>query len=199
MIRIDQTEESSAVVAGPIRLTFRYDGHRWSHELSAQGRPLAASFEMESGRDDPALVITPAYQHLTYQEVDRGVQALLVGQWGSNHCSGVFTVHEQDGAVSIEVDVAVRSRGGVEAAGATYLVYRTTGDLREAVPTAVSWDVDGERPALLRIEAGESGALGVAEGGRQACRVQVSRPPTLGSATQRFSYCWRWLESAATL
>src|SRR5437016_4823086 len=126
MPQIAQTDDVLSIEAAPLRLAFRWDGLRWRHELLAADRRLASSVEWDSERDDPTRVVSPAFQQLSLQEAPAGPQALLVGQWGNHHCSGVFTVTEDHGGAAITVDVAVRSRSGLRALASTYAVDMTS-------------------------------------------------------------------------
>ena len=192
MVGIEESENGFTIGAGPFRLAFTWDGVRWSHALTFEGRLLASSLEMEPERDDPARLISPAYQQFSHQEGGGGVQALLVGQWGPHHCSGVFTCEFQNPGISIAVDVAVRTRGVIEALAATYLVQRTSSDLRDANPLLMVWELEGHKPSRLRFEARAPAGVCLAEGGRQATRIQASGRIEPDSSTQRLYYCWQW-------
>ena len=117
---------------------------------------------------------------------------MLVGQWGPHHCSGVFTFEFQNPGVSIAVDVAVRTRGVIEALAATYLVQRTSSDLRDANSTMMVWDLEGQQPSRLRFEARAPGVVSLAEDGRQATCIQASGRVESESSTQRLYYRWQW-------
>ncbi len=97
MVRIDDTEETLGLIAGPIRLAFQFDGCRWSHYLAVGERVLASSVEWLPERDAPTRVVSPAYQQVSRQTGSAGDQALLLGQWGHHHFSGVFTAREEGG------------------------------------------------------------------------------------------------------
>jgi hypothetical protein len=199
MARIDQNGDALAVDAPPLRLTFRWDGRRWAHDLEISGRTVASTVEMEPEGDDPSLVVSPAYQQLTTQDGPDGARALLVGQWGPSHCSAVFTVSEPSHRVVVEADVAVRSRVPLQGLASTYLVYLTSGDLADAGPSAIVWDLDGAAAGSLRFEATGPGPgssrVGLAEAGRRATRVQASAELVSATATQRLRYRWYWLSN----
>ncbi len=192
MVGIEETDKGYAMGAGPFRLAFTWDGLRWSHALSFEDRLLASSLEMDPERDDPARLISPAYQQFSHQEGGGGVQALLVGQWGAHHCSGVFTFEFENPGISIAVDVAVRSRGVIEALAATYFVHRTSGELRDANPSMIVWDLEGQQPSRLRFEARAPSVVCLADGGRQATSIQASGRVDPDSLTQRLYYRWQW-------
>jgi hypothetical protein len=189
-----QTDDELTFVAPPLRLTFRWDGRRWSHELAVSGRTVASSLEWEPGRDDPARVISPSYQQLSFQESEGGRQGLLVGQWGHHHGSAVFGVNEAASGVVVDVDVAVRSRAPLLALASTYLVDLTSSDLTDAGPSSVVWEF-APAPAggWLRFEADEPWRVGLAEAGRRATRVQATAEVAPTTATHRLRYRWNWV------
>ena len=190
------------IVAGRLRLAFRWTGERWDHDLEAHPRDhaghriLAWSVEGDPDRDDPARVVSPAYQQLQFQEDGPTLQALLVGQSGPHHFSAVFAVEEGPNRVVIKVDVADRCRGPVEALAATYTVDARSDDLVDASPSAAAWDFGPDR---LTFAATEPASVSLAEAGRRATRIQALAGPGQGSATRRFFYHWRWEPGPATI
>lgn len=194
MLGIDQTEESLAFSTGTIRLAFRFESGRWPHELSVGGRLLASSVEWLPERDDPARVVSPAYQQLLRQTRAEGEQALLLGQWGHHHFSGVFTIGEDSGNVSIAVDVALRNRADLASFGATYLLPIGSAHLIEAGPGAIVWGLDGPARGQLCFEASHPV---LAEAGRSGTFVQALAPLGAGNGTHRLTYRWRWLPDNA--
>ncbi len=192
MIQVVESEGQCAIVAGPLRLVFEWDRDRWSHRVLISEVLLAESLEMNPERDDPTRVVSPPYQQLSHQRSNDGVQALLVGQWGHHHCSGVFTVEEVESEFSIKVDVAVRTRAELNGLAATYVVFRTSSDLIDADTSGVVWGLDSPERTRLRFGVDPPGLVGLAEAGRQATTVQASSRLVLGPSTQRLFYHWQW-------
>ena len=192
MPSIAETNSGHTILAGPIALGFQWDGIRWSHNLAFEDRLIASSLEMDPERDDPHRVVSPAYQQFSHQFQGNTLQALLVGQWGHHHSSAVFTVALEDDGVSVTVDLAVRSRQGIEALAATYLVQFTSSHLMDASQSAVVWELDGQPSSRLRFEAREPGIVSLAEGGRQATTIQALARLENGASTQRLFYEWHW-------
>ena len=196
MPELHENGDAKAIVAGDLRLAFRWTGERWVHRLELQERDqviprvLAASVEGDPDRDDPTRVVSPAYQQLHFQEDGRSMQALLVGQSGPHHFSAVFTlVEEIFGDVSIHVDVADRCRGPVEAFASTYAVNARSDELADASPIKASWNFG---PDCLAFVARPPAQVAVAEAGRLATSIQALAGPDPGSATRRLLYDWHW-------
>jgi hypothetical protein len=190
MVRIDQTEETLALHAGPIVLAFRFDGQRWPHSIAIGERLVASSVEWLPERDDPRRVVSPAYQQLSRQASGEAEQVLLLGQWGHHHFSSVFTIHEDAGDVSIAVDVALRNRADLESFGATYLLPIGAACLIEAGPSAIVWAIDDSIGGRLAFETAQPV---LAEAGRSGTYVQALAPFGPEKSTHRLSYRWRWL------
>ena len=190
-------DETRAFDAPPLRLTFRWDGARWSHGLAVSGRTIATSVESDPDRGDPDRAVSPAYQQLLDQESDAGTQALLVGQWGRHHGSVVFTLSATESAASVAADLAVRSGGALAFLAATYLVDLASGDLVDAGPSGIVWSLGGPEPGRLRFEPAAGATVGLAEAGRRATRVQVLSEVTTGRNTHRFGYSWCWERDAS--
>lgn len=189
------------IVAGPLRLVFRWEGDRWSHSLEIHRRRLASTVEWDALLGEPTRVVSPAFQQLTHQGDSEKSEALLVGQWGAHHFSGVFRVTRAPAKVTLEVDVAVRSRGGLDALAATYRVHLPSGALLEAGPSGVSWRLD-DPAGVLRLEPGgpepRTSRLALAEAGRLETTVQVEIPLRESAATRRLAYRWEWSEPSPT-
>ena len=192
-----QTDDTLAVSAPPVRLTFRWDGRRWSHGLNVGAVQVASSVEFEPGRDDPARAVSPAYQQASLQEQTGLARVLLVGQWGPHHGSAVFTVGDEPGGVAVEADVAIRSRAGLNVLAATYTVNRASGDLTDADPAAIFWTLDDAPGGRLGFEAVGAAWVGLAEAGRRLTRVQAGAEVVAGASTHRLVYRWRWLRPPA--
>ncbi len=213
MPEIDLAEDHQAIVAGAFRLVFRRAGDRWTHDLErrVRGEPafatFARSFEGDPDRDDPEIVVSPAYQQITLQEAGPGtIQALLVGQSGPHHFSAVFEFTreilprpddwphaEEPGRVRIKVDVADRCRSSVRALAATYRLAATSGDLAESStasgPIGMAWDLGPDR---LAFAAAEPARVAFAEDGRRGTRVQAVAALRPAESTHRWTYDWAW-------
>ncbi len=196
MAEIETTEERQSILTPRLRLAFPWTGDRWSHALEGEDTPgrvrLAHSIEGDPRRDDPARVVSPAYQQLSFQRGEAGVQALLVGQSGPHHFSAVFTILERGEEIVIEVDVADRCRSALAALACTYRVNATSSDLRDADPDRILWELPALGHRRLSLEAVEPTRIALAEAGRSATQVQASAPIRPDSRTQRCVYRWRW-------
>ena len=190
--------DSRSISAESLRLAFRWTGHSWTHAIelkgSTSGRPrvLAVALEGDPERDDPARVVSPAYQQLHFQEAEgSSLQALVVGQSGPHHFSAVFTFEEREGGtIAIGVDVADRCRGVVEALASTYTVDARSDELIEASPSQAAWDFDAGRLTFAAILPAQ---VALAEAGRRATQMaQALAGPQAGSSTRRYLYTWLW-------
>ena len=197
-----------SIVAGTVTLTFRRVGDRWAHSIQdtrgdheddprrgSTYRMHAVTLEGDPARDDPARVVSPAYQDFQFQRSGAIVQALLVGQSGPHHFSAVFAVEDRErGGAMITVDVADRCRAPVEALASTYTVNATSGELVEAGPSLVSWDLGREGFGTDRLTFGAvaPAQVAMAEAGRRATQVQALAGPESASSTRRLRYYWHW-------
>ena len=199
MAQIHESEEVVTLDEGPLRLLFRWDERRWSHEVWVEGDMLASTLEWEEGRDDPSRVLSPAFQHLNAGMTGSGARALLVGQWGKHHGSAVFEIRRKGEDVEVDVDLAVRTRAEIHAIACTYTVQRSSGDLIDAGPEGIVWSL-AENETILRFEPGgdEATRVGMAEAGRRLTRVQATVDIVEGILTHRLHYRWRWLGGNGT-
>ena len=153
IIEIESGEGRRSIVTPSLRLTFHWEGDRWSHRLEVNATPvapcLARSIEAGPGEDDSARSNSPVYQHLTFQRGASGVQALLVGQAGARHDSAAFTVREAPDGVIVEADVASRSRSTEPVPCCAYIVAAAPGDLRDAGPARIVWEFPSQSPLPL--------------------------------------------------
>lgn len=201
----EDADDGRAIVTPSLRLAFRWAGDRWAHALEAIGpgpdpRPilLARTLEGDAGSDHPARVLSPAYQQLHWRRVDDRAEAMLVGQSGPHHFSAVFSVLEDEHRAVVAVDVADRCRAEVEALACTYTVGATSGDLVEAGPDRIAWDLGrGTDPepgpaGLLTFSATGPARASMAEAGRRAVRVQAVARIDPGQQTHRCLYQWIW-------
>ena len=191
MPEFDVDGETKAIRVGKFRLAFVWSNDRWEHRLE-QGDPgsiLAASLESDPNRDDPARVVSPAYQQLQFQRIGSTYQALLVGQSGPHHFSAVFGLEAQGTGVSILVDIADRCRSPVEALGATYSVDAGSGDLVDAHPGRAQWSLELGRLEFASISPAQ---VCLAEAGRRLTQIQALAGLAPGAATHRLLYTWKW-------
>jgi len=207
IIEIESGEGRRSIVTPSLRLTFDWDGDRWSHRLEDNAAPvascLARSIEAGPGEDDPSRIASPVYQHLAFQRGPSGVQALLVGQAGARHDSAAFTVREGTEGVTIEADVASRCRSSESAPCCAYAVASAPGDLRDAGPGRIAWEVTAPQTGRLVLESATPpdppALLTLAESGRRVTHVQADAIAVAGASTQRLGYRWRWTVSPRTL
>ena len=191
MVEIQQSEEVVTLDEGPLRLLFRWDGKRWSHEVWVEGELFASTLEWDEERDDPSRVVCPAFQHVNVSKTDTGARALLVGQWGKHHGSAVFGVGRKGEDVEIEVDLAVRTRAEIHALACTYTVQRSSGDLIDAGPEGIAWSRAGSAATVRFEPCGDAtGRVGMAEAGRRLTRVQATVDIRPGISTHRLLYRW---------
>jgi hypothetical protein len=190
-------EDRQEFHAPGLRLTFLHSGDRWTHQLTLDGLEptaggIAASVEGDPARDNPARVISPAYQEIRPHPVEEGVCALLTGQSSPHHFSAVVTVRGDGPGVEVVVDVADRCRAPVEFLAATYLVQFGSGALIDAGPDRVIWGGEALGGARLEFRAGDFADVALAEAGRRASRVQALARLDGSTHTRRLVYSWRW-------
>ncbi len=185
------------LATGSLRLAFHWAGDRWAHSLEGR-RPddstwlLARTIEGDPARDDPARVVSPAYQQLEFQADGPRWLALLVGQSGPHHFSAVFAVEEASDRSRISIDVADRCRKPVEALACTYQVEAPVEDIAAADPGSMAWDVGGAR---LTLAAEPPALVGTAEGGRLGTMAQALAGLSTDGPTRRCVYSWSWTAS----
>src|SRR4051812_20929285 len=115
-------EDRQMILAPGLRLTFCRASDRWSHVLavSAEGDDndgqdgIAATVEGDPARDEPARVVSPAYQDVQPHIVDGHVCALLTGQSTPHHFSAVVSTRRDGRSVVVDVDIANRCRSTIE-------------------------------------------------------------------------------------
>jgi hypothetical protein len=192
-------DDERRTVFGPgLRLTFSRVGDRWSHALAIQSGPLPAFAEVvgtvegDPARDDPARVVSPAYQDIQEHACDDGVQLLLTGQSTPHHASAVVTVRRIGDGVRIEFDVADRCRARVEMLAATYLVALGSGALLDAESGRITWGGDALGLGRLAFASDPPGSVSLAEAGRRGTRVQALARVAPAAATHRLVYRWEW-------
>ncbi|MDX2037672.1 MAG: hypothetical protein SFX72_13560 [Isosphaeraceae bacterium] len=189
--------DAPALDLPPLRVVFEWTGDRWTHRLEVSGNPLARPVDLAPEAENPARVVSPAYQQLEFQDAPDGSgrQALGVGQTGPHHFSAVFWSRRIDGRPAIDVDVADRSRANIEFLAATYTVFRTSGDLLSADERRISWSIDADH--VLELHALGDAALCLSEAGRSATRIQIVARLHTAEKTHRCR--WRWtLESRSS-
>jgi hypothetical protein len=187
-------DDRQSIVAAGVRLAFTWTRDRWSHVLECDGLAIVRSIEADLFGDDPALSVSPAYQQLGFQAGVGCVHALLVGQSGTHHYSAAFTVREDEGAVTVEVDVADRGRAAPAPLACTYWVGVTSSDLRDADSARVVWSPAGLGGELRFASDDPETLVTLAECGRSATQVQACAPVRPDTQTLRCRY--RWIRSA---
>jgi hypothetical protein len=191
MVELETDGDCRSIVTPTLRLAFRWVDDRWVHSIEPgrMGAPIARTIEGDPARDDPARVVSPAYQQLEFQATGLGLQALLVGQSGPHHFSAVFSVEESKGGTVIEADVADRCRTPIDVLACTYWVDARSGDLLDADSTRIQWSLPAGR---LDFEVTPPGSAHLSEAGRRATRAQAGARVTPGTYTHRCRYRWRW-------
>lgn len=199
-VDIEVCDEYSAMTTERFRVYFQWAADRWCHTLDLRlndsWTPVARSVEGNSERDGNERVVSPAFQQLQIQHAGAGAQALLVGQSGPHHFSGVFQVRELDGAVVAEVDIVDRCRAVVTALASTYRVELDSGALEHADSSGIIWhrpEWGNRRLLFLPWGPKETPArIALAEAGRGAMQVQAELAINEPGPTQRWFYQWRW-------
>lgn len=197
--------EESTIATARLRLRFTRLRDRWTHAIEVR-RPngfqvVAAAVEMDEGPESSQSVISPTYQDLELVHEEADAVALLVGQWGSHHFSGVFRVNEgtpDDPGDTIVVDVAHRCRQRVGALACAYRLSFAPVELVDADASGAIWEylpgpcylnlttlVDESTPAQVSLgEFDESGSL-----------LQIEARRARAAATQRCRFAWSIVES----
>jgi hypothetical protein len=194
-----EADEGRRALRSPdLRLTFRWSGDRWTHALEL--RPgaagawlkIATAIEGDPARDDPARVVSPAYQDIEPHPFEDGTRCLLTGLAGPHHFSSVVTLREENGSVQLDIDLADRCRAPVNALASTYEVLLAPGDLIDAGARRIVWSGGALGAGTLELCADPPGRLAIAESGPRAVQAQVLAPIDSNSFTQRCLYHWRW-------
>ncbi|MDR3633712.1 MAG: hypothetical protein P4L84_07730 [Isosphaeraceae bacterium] len=193
-LELEESGDCIAIEGSGLRFTFQRQGERWEHALSLSNGTgaVAASVEGDAARDDPARVVSPAYQEVHRHPADQGFLLLLTGQSGPHHYSAVVTARREGRSFIVEFDVADRCRSAVEVLAATYLVRMGSSDLVEAGPDGVVWGGAAVGQGRLEFGADASDSVALAEAGRCAMRVQALARIEPSTHTQRLHYRWRW-------
>ena len=117
----EAVEDRRLIAAPPLRFVLSRDVDRWTHALGldAEDSPveLVRSLEADPSRDDPARVVSPAFQEFHWHpEGDPGV-ALLTGQLTPHHFSAAIAFRADPAFLEVRFDVADRCRSPVDGAG----------------------------------------------------------------------------------
>lgn len=197
-LELDGSGDRVAIEGSGLRFTFRRRGDRWEHALAlGEGfGGVASSVEGDSTRDDPARVVSPAYQDIQRHADDPAIVLLLTGQSGPHHYSAVVTARRDGPSLVVELDVADRCRAAIEVLAATYLVRLGSNSLVDAGPDRVVWGGDELGQGRLEFAADASDSVALAEAGRCATRVQALARIVPSTHTQRLYYRWRWTPAA---
>jgi hypothetical protein len=186
------------LLAPGLRLELRHTGDRWTHGISIAAGParpfvlVAASVEGDLAHPDPRRVVSPVYQDLRDHAVPEGECVLLTGQATPHHFSAVLTARCDGPSAVVAVDAADRCRGPIDALAATYVLPLGSSALVDATADQIVWGGAALGDGRLELAVGAAGTLALAEGGRQATRVQALARLAPETHTQRLIYCWRW-------
>ncbi|MEO6811477.1 MAG: hypothetical protein ABI353_20385 [Isosphaeraceae bacterium] len=203
MIEIEETDQTRAIVTRDVRLRFYWNGDRWTHalEIGPERSVFTESVEGDPARDDPARVVSPAYQELHFQTDGPKTMALLVGRSGPHHFSAVFTVQEFEAEdaqagrrVVVEVDLADRCRSPMTALACTYLVHAAPENLLHGGSDGATWRSEVPSPEFAHLGV-ERSRLTMAESGRRGTLAQIDAALDPDQATQRFLYLWQFDQS----
>lgn len=186
MTTYEEAEDRRVLSVPGLTVAFQWRRERWVHEVLVDGAALACSLDVEADKQDHARVVSPTYQEAHHDETESGPRLLLVGKAGPHHFSAVVTLTEEDGRATLAFDIADRCRAPLAGLAATYVLDRTSSDLRDADAARIAWDVGGQ----LRLEAKPGASLALGEAGRRGTRVQVHADIEDQEATRRLAYRW---------
>jgi hypothetical protein len=192
-----EVDDGWSIRALGLRLEFRWTGDRWTHSLDVGSddhyETIVRAFNIAPELENPASVVSPAFQQVEFQgERDRR-SALLLGQSGPHHFSAVFQVWERDNEAGVDVDLADRCRYDLDRLACTYHVLLNSGELQSADDRSIAWQSPRFGGGGLVLEALGSTRVALAEGGRAATRVQALGELNRAGATHRCTFRWRWL------
>jgi hypothetical protein len=213
ILRVSESADQVILSAPAFQLIFDRIGPRWTHSLELRNEiaiptgscRVAAAVEHDPDRDRPEGIVSPVYQELqihTSAELP-GACALLTGHLHQHHFSAaVRLVIDIDGddpgppSVLVDFDVADRCRETVDHFAATYTAFLTSGDLADADPRRIAWNLGEPMAGRLDLAASSSSSLALAEAGRGATRVQAVAAIETGTFTHRLRYRWRWASTS---
>ncbi|WP_435017020.1 hypothetical protein TA3x_004606 [Tundrisphaera sp. TA3] len=195
MVGIESGDDRHVFLTPHARIEFAWREDRWVHTMEGVGDcpelPPVATVEVDPDRDDPARVISPAYQQAHVEIGPDGiVRMLLVGQSGPHHFSAAFAVTADESGTLFDADVADRCRSPIAALAATY----------QLDPASTEIDGDGSAEVILRaggarliLQAVPSArAIVEASGPGPRIHAQILAGIEPASQTYRFRYRWRW-------
>lgn len=198
MLNWIEDEDVRSIVSDHFRLSFRWTEDRWSHTIGfgvgTENEIPPIIFSQEAG-SDPSMgpLLSPVLQELHVQH-DPGnpgkIQALLVGKSGAHHFSAVFSVKEDDGLVVLSVEIADRCQESQDRASSTYLVELPAGNLKDAGPSMICWELPAEAGATLSMTCTSPTRLDLHQFGRRGSHVQASFPEADQSSTRLWNYSW---------
>ncbi|WP_165244453.1 hypothetical protein [Paludisphaera soli] len=194
---LEQDDELVTIRTACVRIVFRRSGDRWTHEIGPpEGPPLVAAIEGDPASDDPARVLSPVYQEVQHHPFDdepRRVRLLLTGLRHRHHFSAVLTVStDDDGATTLDFDVADRCRDAVLGLAATYDVRLGAGEIQAADDAAIRWTLGAGSETLVSLASADASRLAVAERGPRAVQAQALAGLIPGAFTHRLRYLWTW-------
>jgi hypothetical protein len=194
MLSIEAGEAHHDLIADGFRLQFVWRTDRWQHRISVESggetRCLAATPDAD---DSTGGVLSPTFQHIQVPDRDpssESVVALLVGQSGTHHFSGAFTLRKTTEGILVQAELADRTGRHDAPVASHYLVDLAPGSLIEAREGVVRWPIPGRDGWTIEFEAEPPARLDLSEAGRRRCLVQASRvEPSVGQ-TRCWSYAW---------
>jgi hypothetical protein len=210
-IALEGPRERGALVAGGLRVEFRWEADRWSHRievLDAEGAwtAMAVARQGDAATERPEAVFAPAWQQLHLQEGEGVAVGLAVGQSGRHKFSASFLLPDPDdhGTATLSIDLADRMPGGDPILACSYLVPLPASTLIDASPDRALWQPFGPGRGTLTVEplAPEgpepTTSLVVADQWYGGLAVQALGGVVPGASSQRCRFRWSWTTSAST-
>lgn len=195
MVGIESSDDRHTFLTPFGRVEFFWRDDRWVHALTpgvrCDGLPRVETVEGDPDRDNPARVVSPAYQQAHVETGPDGIsRMLLVGQSGPHHFSAAFAIEADEAGATLDVDVADRCRSPIEALAATYQAGPTSAEFDGDPRSSFAWTLGGAR---LALEAGPHASLAVESAGYgPSLLTQVVAGLDPASHTHRLRYRWRW-------
>jgi hypothetical protein len=203
-IALEGPRERGALVAGGLRVEFRWEADRWSHRVEALDpdgawSTVAVARQGDAALDRPEAVFAPAWQQLHLQEGEGVAVGLAVGQSGRHKFSASFLLPDPDetGTATLSVDLADRMPGGDPVLACSYLVPLPASTLIDASPDRATWQPFGPGRGRLAIEPDTTDPdaitrLVVAEQWYGGLAVQALGVVVPGASSQRCRFRWTW-------
>lgn len=195
MVGIENDDERHVFLTPHARIEFAWRDDRWVHTMIGAGEcrelPPVATVEGDPERDDPARVVSPAYQQAHVETGPDGIaRMLLVGQSGPHHFSAAFAITADETSTLLDADVADRCRTPIAALAATYQVDPASSVLDGDGRSEVSFMAAGGRLSLRAESPSRPAVEAFGPGSRIHAQILAGLEPA--SQTHRFRYRWRW-------